>query len=381
MVALDIKATRPGRQRGPLLAALIVVYAVASAYTVLLVPYQAPGADFSVFWAAARLALNDPGRLYDFAYISAFQGWPLGPGNLRPYIYPPSALFFFAPLALAPYWISYGLWVVVTGGLFVWSALKARIPWWFVLMPPIAFVAFCGQVTFLIGGLVLMGLALRDRPLLSGVLLGAAAAVKPQLLLLAPIALLAEARWKTLGAAGLTGLTLVGASALVWGVDTWRAWLTALGRFHTMIFQDPTMVVHCVTPYAALELSGLNGNWAFLLAPAAVASVWIVFRRSQDIAVRLLTLMGGAIAIAPYAMQYETALLAPAVAAILARTDERRWLALAGLSAVYAVGVGGFATVAAAITMPLLAMSWPSAEDAPWYRRLAIRASSEGSRP
>ena len=76
-----------------------------------------------------------------------------------------------------------------------------------MLIPWVAFAAFCGQVTFLLGALVMTGLVVnKERPITAGVLFGLAAAVKPQLLMLLPLALIAEGRWRTIIATGVTAL-------------------------------------------------------------------------------------------------------------------------------------------------------------------------------
>ena len=339
MTALPSAQQDDERPRRLLLGALIVTFLLASACVLRLLTYQKAGLDFSCFWAGAKTALSQPARLYDFDYVSGLQGWPLGPEKVRPYIYPPSALVLFAPFALAPFWLAYAVWIVLSAATFLWATLKARLPWWSILLPPVAWVAYCGQITLLIGGLVLGGLALRRRPILAGVLFAMAAAVKPQLLMLLPIALIADRQWKAILATGATGAGLVAASAAVWGVDAWRQWLAALGRFQQMIFNDPSMVADCMTPYAALKAAGLPGGWALLLAPLAVGIVWTTFRRTEDPADRLIALFGGALLVTPYAMNYETALFAPAVAAYLVRTDHPRWLLIAAVSAVFGMGL------------------------------------------
>jgi alpha-1,2-mannosyltransferase len=116
-----------------LLWALLTGLAVISFSVLTLARLQAPGADFACFWAGAKTALHAPDRLYDFDYISALQGWPLGPGRLRPYIYPPSALPFFIAFAWLPYWIGYGLWLLSTGSLFYWAGRRGRGTGRFVL--------------------------------------------------------------------------------------------------------------------------------------------------------------------------------------------------------------------------------------------------------
>lgn len=345
------------RVRAFALAAILAVLAFRSAHILASVQYQRPGVDFSCFWAGAKAALASPERLYDFRYISGLQGWPLGPDAIRPYIYPPSALFLFIPFTLPPYWWGFAAWVAVTGGLYLWAARRAGAPWWIALMPAVVLVALCGQITFLIGGLVLAGLALKDRPVLAGVLFGVAAAVKPQLLVFVPVALAAEGRWRTTLAAGVTGAALCAAAAAIWGLDLWWEWLAAVQRFQTeVILTHRGLVEDGITPASQLALRGVSTHWSLLLTPFSLWLVWTTFRRTQALPDRLIAIFAAPLLISPYAMNYEAALLAPAVAAYMARTDDRMWPAYAVAGYAWAWGlVYGPAPILAALCLPLAA--------------------------
>lgn len=313
------------RLASPILLGVLVAFAVVSVSTLQLLKAQPAGVDFAGLWAGGKAAITDVGRLYDFRYVSELQNWPMGHGRLRPYAYPPSALLLFIPFALAPWNLSYLVWTVLTGGFFAWAGIRAGAPKWFLLIPWVAFAAFCGQATFLLGGLVMAGLALAGQPILAGVLFGVAAAVKPQLLMLLPLALVAEARWRTLVTTGVTGLALCALSAAVWGLGPWIEWLSALPRFEHLVSHSSGLVANSITPYAALTFWRMEGAWALLLAPAAGLWVWLTFRRGGDFADKLTALFGGAFLISPYAMNYELALFAPATAIYLARTKDPRW--------------------------------------------------------
>lgn len=340
--------------------ALLAVLAYASLDTFTLTRFQAAGADYSCFWAGAKTALSDPARIYDFQHNSALQGWPLGVGRLRPYIYPPTALFVFAPFTLPGYWTGYLLWVALTGALFVWAAARIGAPWWLLLaMPPIALVAYCGQVTFLIGGLILAGLALRDRPILAGVLFGLAACVKPQFMVLVPLALLAERRWSTILAAGASGLVLCLAATAAWGLQTWLDWLWALPRFNALIFHDSGLTEDAITPYATLVATGHKGAWAVLLAPLAAGLVWFGFRRTRDLADRSLILFGATVLVTPYAMNYELALFAPGVVVYLSRLRDPRWTKYAAAALGYVLLPWAFPSVLPALALPVAALIRP----------------------
>lgn|GEM_PF-932265 len=343
-----------------ILVALLAALAYASLDLLALSRFQAPGADYSCFWAGAKTALSDPARIYDFDHNTAVQGWPLGPGRVRPYVYPPTALLLFAPFALPAYWTGYGLWVAVTGLLFLWAARRIGAPWPLVLlMPAVALVAFCGQVTFLIGGLVLGGLSLRRRPILAGLLFGLAAVVKPQFMVLVPLALLAEGRWRTLIAAGATGALLALATLLVWGPQIWLDWLAALPRFNALIFHDRGLTEDAITPYAALVSTGHAGAWALLLAPAAAALVWFGFRRTPDLADRSLLLFGATTLVTPYAMNYELALFAPGVAVYLSRLCDPRWTKYAAAALGYVLLPWAFPSVLPALALALAPLLRP----------------------
>lgn len=336
--------------------ALLAVFTFQSIAILRLSAVQPFGVDYAAFWAGVK-ALS-AGRAYDFAYVTALQGWPFGPGVMRPYVYPPTALFAFIPFATLPYWLGYGAWVVATYALAAWAGRRLGAPWWMVLMPLTALVAYCGQITFLVGGLAAAALTLRRRPILAGVLLGLAATLKPQVLVLLPIALAADRQWKTFAATAATGVLLGLAAVAVWGLDDWFAWLAALPRFHDeVLLTSPALLADAITPYAMLAQAGLPGALAFLLAPLAVAMVWRTFRAPTDAADRLIVLFGAALLVSPYAMPYEAALMLPGVAAYLARTDDRLWPLYATAACLYAAApTFGASPIVAALALP--ASTW-----------------------
>jgi hypothetical protein len=207
-------------------------------------------------------------------------------------------------------------------------------------------------VTFLVGGLALLGLTLQRRPVLAGVLWGLAASIKPQLLILLPVALAAGGNWKAMASTGLTGAAICGASVTILGVGPWLDWLQALGRFQRLIFGDAALTADAITPYAFLTGMNLDGAWAFLLAPLVLVAVWFTFRKPADPADQAIALLGGALLISPYAMNYELALLAPALAAYLKRVEHPAWLISMGASLGY-IAQAPLVSLAAVLALPL----------------------------
>jgi len=338
-VTVTATTSQPDRFRTFALATLLAVFAWRCTDILGLLNQQAAGADFAALWAGGRAALSAPDRVYDFAYVTALQDWPFG-GHLRPFIYPPPALLLFAPFGALPLGVAYVLWTALTGALFLWGARRIGAPWWIALFPAVFLVAFCGQTTFLIAGLAALAMVWRERAITAGVLLGVAAAVKPQLLIFMPIALLAEWRWRTLITAGLTGLLLCGASAAIWGLGPWRAWIEALPRFQALIETTPGLIEDAITPYAWLQRNGWPAGWVpLLIAPFAAALVWLTVRSSNRPADRLVATFGAALLVSPYAMPYDAALLAPGVAVYLGMTAHRHWIAYAAAACFYTVGL------------------------------------------
>ena len=241
------------------------------------------------------------------------------------FVYPPSALVVLAPLGMLPWRAAFAAWDLVTGGLFVWVARRIGAGWWFLLFLPVLTVAWGGGATFLIGALVTAGLVARDKPALAGLLFGLAAAVKPQLLVLVPIALLAESRWRTLLSAAAAGAAVCLASVALWGVDLWRAWWSMLPEYERLASTSPAMLAWEVTPSAWLVRHGVDHRWAYLLVPPVVWGLWKTFRNTTRLPERVFALFAGTLLVTPYAMAYETALLAPALVVFISRTSASRW--------------------------------------------------------
>jgi hypothetical protein len=190
----------PDPLKRPVLWALaLALAALAAGQAWALMRFQPPGLDFLPLWTAGRMAWTDPGRVYDFAAVTRAQAWLL-PGFrwMRPYAYPPTVLLALAPLGALPFWAALSLW---TGASFaVFAAAAARLArgatplalGLAILSPAVVLAALAGQAVVMAAGLVTLAIAtLQRRPRLAGVLFALAAALKPQAVLLAPIALVA----------------------------------------------------------------------------------------------------------------------------------------------------------------------------------------------
>lgn len=258
----------------------------------LLNSFQPPGADFAPVWtAAAHLS-----SAYDIAAITQAQPEFANLGQ-RPFAYPPTALLLFAPLGLLPFWLSYAVFNLAGLSLFIWASLRTGAAWWIVIFPPLLLVAHVGQPSLLVGGLILSGLAF---PAARGVLFGIAAALKPQLCLFLPLVFLFERdlRGATIAAAVAAGLAIL--ATLSFGVEAWAQWISAARDLVGVATSNPKLSHYM-----------FNSN-PLLLALPALALVWVM--RSSQPAFLFAALIGAALLVSPYAMNYEAALLAPAFA-------------------------------------------------------------------
>jgi len=312
---------------------------------VKLLHMQPLGIDFMPMWAAGHEIVHHPGRVYDFTALTRFQH-PLLAGfqGPRPFVYPPTALVLFAPFGLASFSTANAIWTA--GGLLaiLW-AMAGPMPRPLLLaamalMPASVLVMITGQVTFLIAAMTITAiLNLEKRPILAGVLFGLAGVIKPQAMALLPVALVASGQWRAMAATALTAGIAVVASLLAFGAKTWALWFAALGKFDQWVMAAPALERGMITPTALgtnlhLDPGGLDG-WRVAFGIGAVLMVWMVFRRTQDPARRLVALLGGGLFISPYAMHYDGALLAPAAALMLAnRPSPGAWIAAFAASVV-----------------------------------------------
>jgi hypothetical protein len=282
---------------------------------------QPLGIDFLPMWAAAHEALVHPEKVYDFVGITRVQIPLLGHFHgLRPYVYPPTALLAFLPFALAPFALANVLWTAATlllfVGLMAWQVKSQRvlILMAMVLSPASVLVVITGQVTFFIAALAVGGLlSMKTRPLLAGALFGIAGSIKPQALILLPVALIAIGQWRTIVAAGVTAVVAFLASVAVFGPQAWLDWLAAVPRFEHFIMNTPGLQRGVITPTGLGISIGLDPAaldfWRLGFGVGGIAIAWTVFRKTEDPARRLAALLGGALFISPYAMHYDAALL------------------------------------------------------------------------
>jgi hypothetical protein len=304
-------------------AALVAVCVGAGGVLMVLISFIVLP-DYSTFWTAARLSLTEQAAtiLYDAEKITELQSWLVRNEDFRPWIYPPSTLFVLLPFAPLPFWISLGAFSIVTLALYFAAARffsrSTAVAALASASFSTVFVALHGHFTNLIAAIVLTGLVLLStNPLLAGALFGIAATIKPQLLIFAPLALLAGRHYSALISSIATGVLIGIASVMVFGIDLWLAWARSLPMFLDIVRHNGISDFG-VTPVSMASQLGLEGTAAIILRAVlgvtGIGLCWRVFRVTDSLPHRLTAMIGGGFLVLPYAMNYELAILAPAAA-------------------------------------------------------------------
>ncbi len=277
------------------------------------------GADFSYLYAASSLALaGHPVDVYDLSKLQAVERSIFETEINMPWHYPPSFLLIILPLSLVPYLYALLLWLFTTLSFYLIAVYRNAphpLTPWLTLAFPGTFVNFiCGQNGFLSAALLSGGLVLLDsRPLLGGLVLGLMS-YKPHLAWLIPLALAAGRHWRALAGASISALASVVVSSLVFGVESWQAFLQSIPLTMQRFAESNPPWERIPTVYAAVQSLGggavLAGAMQGVVTAGVVATVlWIWFKRTEP-AYRNAALGLGIILCSFYAMNYDLAILA-----------------------------------------------------------------------
>jgi hypothetical protein len=269
--------------------------------------------DWQVFWINASAPLDQ-----------VYGRW------LFPY--PVTALFLVRPFGLLPFWPSLVAWGAAGSAAISFGARR-------MLAPRALAIGLCssaavtvlvsGQISLFIGALVIAGLS-AENPRWRGLCLGAAAVIKPQSLLAAPVAMIARRDWRGIGWAAAAACALVALSLAVFGFDAWLRWATNLHRFQDFLTSRGTDLLD-IGLYGIARSFGLPG-WTFAAGiPLGVATAWLAFRRQTPLVDRYAAFVCATVLMSPYTMPYDLAGLSFACVAML--LDPKRsplvWLAAA----------------------------------------------------
>ncbi|MCL6730179.1 glycosyltransferase family 87 protein [Sphingomonas hankyongi] len=272
--------------------------------------------DFLSFWAAGRLSVEGtPALSYDLASHRALETSVVAMEGVLPFPYPPPFLLIVAPFGFLAFAPSFTLWVGLTFGTFIGSAILAggrRGCAFAASHPAIAANSLIGQNGFLTSSILFAGTALiRRKPKTAGAVLGFLV-VKPQLAILVPIALLAGRHWKAAFSGAASAVCLLALAAVVLGFDTYRGFLSIIPIYLSYLGDSRWPWNELASPYAAMRSIGIDQRIALALhtivAVCAAALVWRAWEKGSSN--RAAILAAAALLIPPYIFTYDSLFLA-----------------------------------------------------------------------
>lgn len=255
--------------------------------------------------------------------------------GVHPWMYPPPFILLALPLASLPYLLAWLVWLGVTSVPYLLAMrmiLQDRSFWLIALgAPPVFFNIMYGQTGFLVAGLIGLGLVwLRSRPVLAGICIGLAS-IKPHFGLLLPFALIAGAHWKTLWTATATVLTAAVAAGLLFGADTWLAFIGTLmanargieqGVFKLSVMTSVLGALH----YLGFSMSTAWNGQAVAACLMLAAVIWAWWRQPSHPGfpgLEAAVLCTATLLAVPMAYLYDLMLLVPAIAWLWADMQAR----------------------------------------------------------
>jgi alpha-1,2-mannosyltransferase len=297
-----------------------------------------PWQDWMVYYTAARAYLDGnlplifDGERFTAQINADFAAWLPRPLSFHPWLYPPTYLLLLVPFGRLTFATACLVFLVASFACLlaaIWFAAGSGYRRWLHLgslafAPAVAFNIGSGQNAFLTSALLVGGFGLLPgRPRVAGVLLGLLT-YKPQLWLLAPVALVASRQWRALAATILTAGCMVLASVAAFGIEPWRVWIEWFIDAPPEIYQTWLQAgrLHGQSIYTDLVLIGVPhpaasaGQMLATLLAAGVA--WWCYSRPMPPDLRLAALLAATVLAAPHVTNYDTVLLVVAATLVFA---------------------------------------------------------------
>lgn len=254
--------------------------------------------DYEVFWRAAN-------SLHPYAE---------GPRSIP---YPPTALIWLRPLAQVDFWTGYAIWVGLSLTLFAvaaWRLFPARVVLFSLVSPIVVRCAILGQTPLLLTAALFLGFS--GGSIATGIAIGLVGSIKPQLVFLAPIVLVARRDWRAIVAAAAALALSVIVELACFGLAIWPDWIAMLPRFHQTLV-DEQVFGSCISFGGLAEGNGLPFLPIFL-ATLLVAS-YLAYRLAPRLeGGQLLGLMVACSAVAaPYSLPHDVVALVPLAGLII----------------------------------------------------------------
>jgi hypothetical protein len=156
------------------------------------------------------------------------------------------------------------------------------------------------------------------------VLLGALLALKPQLVVLAPLFLLVRREWLAGAAMLATAALLSAVTTLIFGAHVWLDWLQAIPAFQQTVAHRG-LSMSAVSPAAFAGTLGLP-RLPLLILGCAIGVAIALKSGEFDDQTRAAMVACASLFAAPYALRYDMIAMAPAMAVVILRENGRKAL-------------------------------------------------------
>ena len=282
------------------------------------------GIDYRMMYAAGETTLSGKvAVVYNVPIQQAMVEQMLGTEMPKDVIwfYPPTFLLAIITLFSAlPLYVSMFSWLIVTLILAVISARflvqkQQSLALLTIGYPSVLFTARWGQNSFLSTSLMSLGIAfMESKPVLSGLFFGLLT-YKPQLAVFPFLILLVTKKWKVFRWSVFFTLVTVLCSVLLFGVDTWLAFLQYFFKQTPALLSSVWVKTAAIQPtlYTALRLFGVKGMPLNILMGAvgiaATVLVMRVWKNTSRITLRGSAMVLGMLTFLPYFIQYDLMLL------------------------------------------------------------------------
>lgn len=314
--------------------------------------------DFLSYWAASKLVLTgQASAAYDLHQHHAVEMIAAPIHGLLPFTYPPPYLFIIAPLALAPYWLSFALWLTITVTVYL-LALTGKWRTSLAMSHP-SVLANCliGQNGFLTTSIFAAGLSIfAKRPFKGGLMLGLIV-IKPQLALALPFALMAGRQWRVAAGALLSGSSVLLMAFVVFGANVYTRFYPALQMMAQGVKLNLWRWNELASVFAALRYLGVP-QWAALGGQIIIGSAVIALMCRawwRDLEEREALLAAASVLVSPYIFTYDALLLVLPMSWLLERGRHLHLIAVSWLFCLLPVA-GYFGVYNGPNTVPLAAL-------------------------
>lgn len=286
--------------------------------------------DFNTYVGAAQVGLKDGwSHIYDQGLVSMQQQQFVPGSREQPFLSPPTVAFLVAPLAMLPASTAYVIWALVSflafaialalsgisRGLARWVAVAGALtPWW------VMHAVNVGQIVLLLAaGMVAGWRLLRDRrDVLAGIAL-ASMLLKPNTVLLVPLALLFATRYKAFASFVATSAVVGIAAALLLGPH-------GVGSYVAQMRGPWPSGADNVTLHGALDADGISAIALRVLIVGAVMAGSYRLRSMPGLVLPLAIV--GSLLVSPYLHGSDLVLLVAAAWMVWEERESIPWRGL-----------------------------------------------------